>query len=244
MTEIRIGTSGWHYDHWIGNWYPKDVKSPEMFDRYAETFDCVEINNTFYRLPTDSAVEGWREAAPPDFRFAIKGSRFITHMKKLKDPKEPVRRFFEAIEPLRDVAGPVVFQLPPRWKKNVERLDEFLSVLPDSYRYAFELRDRSWLEGDVVETLRRHGAAFCIYDLRGFQSPIEVTTDFVYVRLHGPSERAYEGSYGDDTLHEWAERIEHWRASMESVWIFFDNDQKAHAPSDAARLKQMLGLAD
>jgi uncharacterized protein YecE (DUF72 family) len=241
MTEIRIGTSGFHYDHWVGTYYPEGTKPAEMLELYRQTFDTVELNNTFYRLPKQSAVEGWEASVPKGFRFAVKGSRFITHMKKLKDPVPSVGRFFEALEPLRgSKMGPVVFQLPPRWKKNAERLEAFLAALPEGPDYAFELRDPSWIDDDVLALLTRHEAAFCIYQIAGNESPIHVTTDFAYVRLHGPTERAYEGSYGDAALDAWAERIDGWRGELRSVWVYFDNDQGAHAPHDALRLKARL----
>lgn len=240
MAEIRIGTSGFHYKHWVGTYYPEGTRPGDMLELYLRDFDTVELNNTFYRLPNENAVRDWERSVPKSFRFAVKGSRFITHMKKLKDPEQAVGRFYDAIGPLNGRMGPIVFQLPPKWTKNLERLEEFLDVLPGRRRYAFEFRETSWIDDDVVDLLTRKRAAFCIYEIRGYISPIIINTDFTYVRLHGPSKRAYEGSYSDEQLRVWADRITEWAKDLKSVWFYFDNDQKGHAPFDALRLKEML----
>ena len=240
--EIRIGTSGWHYDHWRGPFYPSDLPASEMLAFYARHFDSVEINNSFYRLPTEKAYEQWKQTGPPGFMFAVKGSRYLTHMKKLGDPAEGVARFFDRARHLGRKLGPVLFQLPPRWKSNPERLDNFLRALPKRRRYAFELRDPSWLNEDVYAVLRKHKAAFCSYELAGHRSPIVITTDFTYVRLHGPEERAYRGSYSTATLKEWAARIEEWRSTLKAVYFYFDDDQAAFALHNALELKSLVRL--
>lgn len=240
--RLRIGTSGWHYRHWLGTFYPEKTPSSRMFEFYRQYFDCVELNNTFYRLPKPEAVEGWREAAPRGFRFAVKGSRFITHMKKLSDPHLALERFFEPVERLRSYMGPVVFQLPPAWGPNPGRLDEFLSALPKRHRYAFELRDTRWIRDDILALLERYDAAFCIWDLKGLASPRIITTDFVYVRLHGPSVLAYQGSYDDRALDDWAVWIEKHSPKLQEIHVYFDNDHAGIAPHDALRLRQRLGL--
>ena len=239
--RIRIGTSGWHYKHWVGTFYPDKTPASRMFEYYRQFFDCVELNNTFYRLPRPDAVEGWRAAAPRGFRFAVKGSRFITHMKKLKDPGPALQKFFEPIELLRSYLGPVVFQLPPSWRPNPERFREFLAALPRRHRYAFELRDARWIREDILDLLREFDAAFCIWDLKGIASPRIVTTDFAYVRLHGPSVRAYEGSYDDRALDDWAGWIHEQRTKLREVHVYFDNDQAGIAPFDALRLLTRVG---
>ena len=241
---IRIGTSGWHYNHWRGPFYPPKWPAARMFDHYQRFFDTVELNNTFYRLPPEGAAETWKEAARPGFLFAAKGSRFLTHMKKLKDPEKGIERFFERLEDLGRRLGPIVFQLPPRWAMNLERLEAFLEALPGGHRYAFELRDTSWHHDDVYRLLQRHRAACCIYDLAGFESPRLVTTDFAYVRLHGPGPKAYQGSYSDDVLEGWARRIEEWRTSLKSIFVYFDNDQAGYAVHDALRLKTLVGVRE
>ena len=173
--------------------------------------------------------------------FACKASRFLTHMKKLREPAEPIARLFGAIGALGDKLGPVLFQLPPRWRADPGRLAAFLAALPAGRRYAFEFRDPNWFEPQVYRVLADHGAALCAYDLAGFRSPaVEDTADFAYVRLHGP-EAAYAGSYDDAALAGWAERLLAWRDSGRDAFCYFDNDQKACAPHDALRLARLVG---
>lgn len=241
--RIWIGTSGWQYDHWIGPVYPEGLPGGSFLEHYAGMLDSVEVNSTFYGLPSGETVTRWREATPPNFLFAVKASRYVTHMKKLKDPQEGIARLFEAIEPLHEKLGPILFQLPPRWRVNAERLEAFLTALPPGYRYAFEFRDESWHCGIVLEALARHGAAFCIFDLEGRQSPTEVTADFAYVRLHGP-DGAYRGSYAGRALRGWARRIAGWRDEGLDSYVYFDNDEAGYAFANAVRLREILARAD
>jgi uncharacterized protein YecE (DUF72 family) len=236
---IRIGTSGWHYKHWIGAFYPAKLPASRMLEYYFERFDTVEINNSFYRLPPESALANWRDSTPPEFCFAMKGSRFITHMKKLKDPEQALQRFFERADILGHKLGPILFQLPPQWPLNLERLEFFLGALPRHHRYAFEFRNATWHDPRVYEMLKQHDAAFCPFDLAGFQSPIEVTAQFAYVRLHGPGGK-YQGTYSDDVLDWWAKRIRGWRKRLDSVYVYFDNDQAGFAVRDALRMRTRL----
>lgn len=238
--EIRIGTSGWYYKHWKGPFYPLKIQDSEMLPLYLKHFDTVEINNTFYRLPEKNTVKAWHRHTPDDFLFAVKGSRFITHMKKLSNPAEPVKYFFDAVKPLGRKLGPIIFQLPPKWKCNIERLEVFLNQLPKESKYSFEFRDKSWLCSEVYKLLAKHNAALCIYDLKGFESPPEVTADFTYIRLHGPSKNAYQGCYDRKTLHKWKDRINTWKKSLAAVYIYFDNDQMGYAAHNAMRLKEMV----
>ncbi len=226
--EVRIGTSGWHYKHWRGPFYPEKFPASRMFDFYAERFDTVELNNTFYRLPPVTGVNHWRESAPANFRFAVKGSRYLTHMKKLKDPEPGIEKFFERVDLLGDKLGPVIFQLPPFWDADPGRLDAFLQALPRGKRYSVELRNPTWLNSVVYDVLRRHNAAFCIFEIDRFFSGIEITADFTYIRLHGPGGK-YQGSYSKDVLQEWANRILKWRKELRAVYIYFDNDQAGFA---------------
>lgn len=235
--EIRIGTSGWHYKHWLGPFYPKGLASSEMLAWYAREFRAVEINNSFYRLPPESAVEAWRATVPVDFRFAVKGSRFITHMKKLKDPAPALEKFFARADLLGPKLGPVVFQLPPNWAVDVDRFAEFLQALPRAHRYAFEFRHPSWHTEGIYRLLRHHRSALCIYHLAGFTSPIEITTDFAYLRLHGPGGK-YQGLYDDAALSMWAERIRSWK--VKAAWVFFDNDDSGFAVQNARELRGLL----
>jgi uncharacterized protein YecE (DUF72 family) len=209
LGTVHIGTSGWHYLHWRGPFYPDKLPASKMLDFYAAHFDTVELNNTFYRLPSAGGAENWRDVTLPNFTFAAKGSRFLTHMKKLTDTGPGIDRFFERIGPLGKRLSPVVFQLPPFWTVNRERLQAFLSALPRRRRYAFELRNPSWHTGEIFRTLRRHNVAYCIFEIAGFRSGLEITADFTYVRLHGPG-GAYQGAYADSVLRCWAGRIREW----------------------------------
>jgi uncharacterized protein YecE (DUF72 family) len=236
-----IGTSGWSYPHWVGRFYPPELKAEQHLRFYAEHFDTVEVNNSFYHLLAPGTVETWVRTVGPEFTFAVKGSRFTTHMKKLKDPVESSALFFESIEGFGATQGPVLYQLPPRWKKNLERLDTFLGALPRRYRYTIELRDQSWIDAEVLELLRRHNAAFCIYELASYESPLHVTADFVYVRLHGPLPEKYAGSYSEAQLRRWRDQIREWNTAGLPVYCYFDNDQAAYAVDNALRLKELLG---
>ena len=238
--NVRIGTSGWHYKHWVGPFYPADMRPPRMLRWYAERFDTVEINNSFYRLPAATAVETWCRETPPDFCFAVKASRYITHNRKLKDPESATEKFISLVEKLGKRLGPILFQLPPSWKVNAQRLQDFLVGLPHTHPYVFEFRNPTWNIPEVYEVLRRHNAAFCIYELAGYQSPIEITADFTYVRLHGPGNK-YQGDYGGSRLRTWAKRVEDWRGKLKHVFVYFDNDQAGFAPKNALELKRMLG---
>lgn len=239
--EIHIGTSGYSYKHWIGRYYPPELKSSEWLRFYLRDFDTVELNNTFYQLPSEEAFDNWRKSTPRDFTFAVKGSRFLTHMIKMKEPERGLVNFMPRAERLRSKLGPILWQLPPGWNANVERLQTFLSLLPKKHRYAFELRNQTWMTDEVYEVLRAHNAAFCIYELAGFQSPIEITADWTYVRLHGPTAFKYQGSYSDQQLAEWAGRIRKWSRKMKAIYVYFDNDDSAYAVQNALTLKKMVG---
>lgn len=210
-----------------------------MLDYYARHFRTVEINNSFYRLPPEKALENWRESTPRGFCFAMKGSRYLTHMKKLKDPAPGIAKFMERAALLGEKLGPIVFQLPPWWELNLPRLEEFLEALPKRHRYAFELRNETWRTGEVYRVLRRHNAAFCIYELAGFQTEFTLTANFTYVRLHGPG-GAYAGSYDRRKLQEWAERIREWKSELRAVYVYFDNDQAGFAVENARTLQEMV----
>lgn len=238
--DIRIGTSGWHYKHWLGRYYPAGLKSAEMLPFYLRDFDTVELNNTFYQLPKEESFDTWRKSTPQDFVFAVKGSRFLTHMVKLKEPERGLANFLPRAERLRSKLGPILWQLPPRWNVNIERLEEFLRALPKKHRYAFELRDESWMRDEVFDVLRKYNAAFCTYELAGYQSPMEITADWAYVRLHGPTALKYQGSYTDEQLAAWAERIRAWSRNLEAIYVYFDNDDSAYAVQNALTLKRLV----
>lgn len=238
--EVRIGTSGWHYGHWRGPFYPEDLRPAKMLRWYIQHFDSVELNNTFYRLPTDDALRMWYEQTPADFCFALKASRYITHRKRLLEPENTVKNFLPRIEKLREKLGPILFQLPPRWRANPERLEQLLQILPSQHRYSFEFRDPSWNHSDIYSVLRRYNAAYCIAEIAGYRSPVELTADFAYVRLHGPGERAYQGCYSAAQLRRWAKLIENWASTLRNVFFYFDNDQFGFAARNALELKHMI----
>ncbi|HZE20832.1 MAG TPA: DUF72 domain-containing protein [Desulfobaccales bacterium] len=237
--SIHIGTSGWHYGHWRGPFYPEDLSPEGFLEFYAQRFQTVEINNSFYQLPSEPALESWRQGVPDNFIFAVKGSRFITHMKKLKDPERSLAPFLQRIVVLQEKLGPILFQLPPRWRFNESRLAAFLEALPGGHRYTLELRDQSWINAAALDLLARYGAAFCIYELDGFLSPREVTADFVYIRLHGPG-GPYQGQYDSQTLAGWAGAISTWSRQGRDVFCYFDNDDAGYAARNALQLQNML----
>jgi uncharacterized protein YecE (DUF72 family) len=239
--KVLVGTSGWHYRHWRGPFYPEKLPASEMLRFYADRFETVELNTTFYRLPPPKAPAEWRKRTPADFCFAAKGSRFMTHMKKLREPEPALERYFDRIQGLGRKLGPIVFQLPPQWPLNLDRLAVFLDALPGRSQYAFEFRNPTWNVQAVYSLLEAHNAAYCIFDLAGFQSPLEITADFTYIRLHGPGGK-YQGSYDDERLRAWAARLRRWRLPV--AYVYFDNDQAGYAPADAQRLRQILKRSD
>ncbi|MGN6292899.1 MAG: DUF72 domain-containing protein [Chitinophagaceae bacterium] len=189
--KIHIGTSGWHYKHWKGAFYPADIKDKEQFAFYSKKFMTVELNTPFYHLP------------------------LVT-------------------------IGPILFQLPPSWKINTDRLKRFLSLLPKKYIYTFEFRNHDWYKEEIYDLLKKFNCAFCIYELAGHMSPIEITADFMYVRLHGPTQNKYEGSYSTAQLKSWARRCQKWQQAGKDVYVYFDNDQAGYAAFNAQKLLELL----
>ena len=238
MQDVRIGTSGWAYKDWNGPFYPEEVKAAGRLEYISRRFRTLEINASFYRMPTDRAVAGWREQTPDDFLFAWKASRFITHNKKLKDPAEPLAWMFSRIAGLDGKIGPILFQLPPNLHRNDERLEGFLDALPIGYRYSVEFRHPGWYADAVLEMLRRRNVALCISDHHHAPAPWEATADFVYLRGHGPG-GDYHGRYGEAALKDWAKAIRRWRGER-AVFAYFDNDIKSAAPKDAEQLTGLL----
>lgn len=241
---IHVGTSGWNYDAWKGGFYPEKTNGDRMLEEYGQRFGTVEVNGTFYSLPKPASVEKWTRQVPDDFIFSVKASRYLTHMKKLKDPQEPLDRLYGVLEAFGDRLGPILFQLPPNWHLNLDRLKEFLECLSASYRHTFEFRDDSWHCEAVYDLLAGHEAALCFYDYEQRQSPDKLTTDFAYIRLHGPKTEAYQGRYPDKALVSRARKCLNWRKSGQSVFCYFDNDEKAHAPDDARRLREFIREKD
>jgi uncharacterized protein YecE (DUF72 family) len=240
---IHIGTSGWHYAHWRGRFYPEGLPGEAMLAHYATQFSTVEINYSFYHLPQEQTLHGWRQTVSSRFVFAAKASRYITHMKKLRDTQEASQTVLSRLAILQANLGPVLFQLPPRWKFDAGRLEETLHQLPEGYRYAFEFRDRSWLNDRCYELLSARGIALCIHDLDGWASPSELTTDFVYLRLHGPP-YADRRPYGPQALTPWAEAIASWSSGGRQVYCYLNNDMGGFAIQDAQTLRTIVERAD
>jgi uncharacterized protein YecE (DUF72 family) len=240
--SIHIGTSGWHYSHWRDAFYPGQLVlgQRQWLPYYASHFDCVEINSSFYGLPSPASVEQWLVQTPEDFIFTLKASRYITHMKKLKDCARPLAEFLAVARLFSASLGAVLFQLPPHWHANPDRLQQFLELLPNDLRFAMEFRDLSWHTPEIQVLLRAHKVAFCQYELAGFTTPPLVTADLVYLRLHGPDE-AYAGSYTEDALMSWSTKIEAWDKKGYEVYVFFDNDQHAYAVHNARTLRELTG---
>lgn len=236
--SIRIGTSGWHYKHWNGTFYPEGTPASRQFAEYSKVFDTVELNNSFYHLPAKSTYEKWQEKSPENFLFSVKGSRYITHMKKLLQPREALNKFLSHAAELGHKLGPVLFQLPPGWNINADRLREFLELLPADNRYAFEFRNTTWYAPVVYEMLHEHNAAFCIYELDNHRSPKKVTADFVYVRLHGPGGK-YQGRYHMNTQRAWANQCKKWQREGKDVYVYYDNDEAGYAAFNAQELKEL-----
>ena len=242
MSDLRIGTSGWHYGSWWGPFFPAGLRKKDALKYYASQFSATELNAPFYRTPTLEAVQSWVDQTPDDFLFAWKASKFITHWKRLSEKSDNSIALLETrLKVLGKKCGPILFQLPPRFEANRERLASFLKMLPKRRRrYVFEFRHSSWFENAILDVLRDHDVALCIADHHHAPSPWETTARHVYLRPHGPGGR-YQGSYDDTTLRDWARRIAGWRRQDRDVFCFFDNDQKSAAPKDARRLSDLVG---
>jgi len=236
---LHIGTSGWSYKHWRNTFYPENLKVKDQFSYYINNFNSVEINNTFYGMPADETFQNWESQVPEDFRYVIKANRFITHIKKLHDPEDSLLIFMEKVKFLEHKLGAILFQLPPTLQVNLRLLEDFLMALSTKNRYVFEFRNSTWYLPEVYQLLEKYNCAFCIYELAGHVSPIEVTADFVYVRLHGPTSVKYQGSYSDETLQEWADQCHKWLETKD-VFVYFDNDEKGYAAFNALQLKKIM----
>ncbi len=243
MARAWIGCSGWSYDHWVGVLYPEGLPKARWRDRYAETFDCVELNASYYRWPGTRRFERWGEVLPDGFRMAVKSSRWITHARRLRDPENAwAVRLHEAWRALGAHAGPVLLQLHPDHERDDERLADFLRRLPPELPVAVEMRHPSWHVEDVYALLERHGAAYVVMSGARLPCVLRATAPFVYVRLHGPShQHLYAGSYSEGDLRWWSDRIREWLDDDRDVWAFFNNDGAGHAVRNAERLRLLLG---
>jgi uncharacterized protein YecE (DUF72 family) len=241
--RLRVGTSGWAYPHWKDQFYPRGLRIKDRFAYYASQFGTVEINGSFYRLPSEAAVQVWAKQAPPGFVFAWKASRFITQAKKLKDVMDPVKLVFGRMAPLGDALGPALFQLPPQLRLNYDRLAQFLTLLPKTARTAIEFRHPSWYAPEIMKLLADHDVALCVSDHHDAPAPWEVTASFAYVRGHGPGGR-YVGRYPSNELDRWTQLIDGWLAGRRDVYAYFDNDIEGAAPLDARDLVSRLAGRD
>ncbi|MDQ1433547.1 MAG: hypothetical protein QOF59_363 [Actinomycetota bacterium] len=239
--QTRIGCSGWVYKDWRGVVYPPELRQRDWFTHYASLFDTVELNTTFYRLPTTQAVELWAAQAPPGFVYAVKLGQFGSHRMKLRDATRWLPNHLDRVRRLGPALGPNLVQLPPRWKRNPERLDEFLTAAPRDIRWAVEIRDASWFGDDVFAILERHNAALCIHDMLP-DHPWVLTTAWTYVRFHGPAAVTdkYRGRYGPRRLAQPARRLKAWIESGTDVYAYFNNDYEGHAVADARWLRSKL----
>lgn len=236
---IHIGTSGWTYSHWKGIFYPSDLSARKLLTYYSGCFQTVEINSSFYHLPRESTFVHWGEQVPSDFVFALKGWGLITHRKKLIDCGEPVATFLQRADLLRAKLGPILWQLPPKFRYKEERIESFFRILPGEHRYAVEVRDPSFIDPAFFRQLREYGIAFCIADTPVFPYAEEITADFVYLRLHG-HERLYSSEYTEEQLSEYAEKIRGWK---KETYVYFDNDFQGFAVENAIRLRELLAQA-
>lgn len=237
---IHVGCSGWVYKHWRGLFYPEGLPQKRWFERYAEEFDTVEINASFYRVPQASTFDAWRHKAPDGFCYAVKVNRFITHMKKLLDVAQPLDDFVALARGLEHRLGPLLYQLPPSLKLDLDRLETFLKLIPRDLANVFEFRNKEWCVPELYDLLDRYGASFCVHDMRGSKTERIATGPIAYLRFHG-GEGKYWGRYLDDALLGWTEWIVEQSRQGRSVWCYFNNDIHGHAIEDARTLKSMVG---
>jgi uncharacterized protein YecE (DUF72 family) len=237
--KLFIGTSGWMYKHWRDTFYPEEIHNKDMLNYYSKKFNTVEVNNTFYKLPNKTVVENWRDQTPQEFIFALKANRYITHMKNLKDGKEPVKNFINIIRNMDKKLGPILFQLPPQWNLNFERIKNFIEILPDEFTYAFELRNSSWYSDKVYELFRDNNIALCFHDISGQDFPQIITADFVYIRFHGP-EGNYYGKYTKEHLEQWSKKIINWLEEDLIIFVYFNNDAYGRAIENAQELENII----
>lgn len=240
LPRVFVGTSGWSYRSWRGPFFPPTLPARLHLDHYAHHFCTTELNGVFYRTPSVDAVRSWAKDTPDGFVFAWKASKFITHWKRLKPNTASSLALLESrLRLLKSKAGPVLFQLPPNFHKNIERLESFLDRLRWPRPYVFEFRHPSWYARDVFDLLRDHRSALCISDHEDAPAPWEITAPHVYVRAHGPSGN-YQGRYTPQTLGAWARRLRRLRDQGHSIYVYFDNDQKSAAPLDAQRMLRLM----
>ena len=237
--RIYIGTSGWNYDHWKGVFYPADCPQSKWLEFYAGHHPTVELNASFYRLPTPQTFESWRNRTPAGFRWAVKANRYITHIKRIKGIREPLKRFFAAAECLQEKLGPILFQLPPSLSFDEEEFRRFCSHLPEDHLFVLEVRHPSWADKRVATMLSDYNIALCISDTAGRYPYVEEdSATFMYARLHG-SQELYVSEYTEEELQAYAQKIRAW---SKETYVYFDNDFGGYAVKNAQRLKAILGV--
>ena len=240
---FHVGTSGWCYAHWRKRLYPHSLPSGDWLPYYARFFSTVELNATFYRLAPERNFQRWAKATPERFLFAVKASRFLTHIKKLNDPQEPIERLLSRASGLGPKLGPLLYQLPPTMHRDDSRLTQFLKALPRGYKHVIEFRNSEWYADDVLDLLRTHGIGFCIHDWKRCPSPLAVTASFAYVRLHG-TRAPFIGSYSALHLRSWRDRLLALESQdLQEIYVYFNNDVRGYAVRNAVALKAMLPSA-
>ena len=239
FSQYHIGTSGWHYDHWRHRFYPDKLPKAGWLEFYATHFSTVELNNSFYRLPSEAAFAAWRDSSPADFIFSVKVSRFITHIKRLKNSEEAVGNFISRARILGDKLGPLLYQLPPNMHRNDEVLESFLSTLPRGMKHVFEFRHQSWLKDKVLEILHKYNVGVCVFDMPSLSCPLAATSDFAYIRFHG-STGLYSSCYSDEELADWTKKLSGLARNLNTIYIYFNNDAEAFAVKNAMTLRDFL----
>jgi uncharacterized protein YecE (DUF72 family) len=239
VMRYYIGTSGWHYDHWREQFYPKGLAKSRWLEFYSGRFSTVELNNSFYHLPSEKAFTNWKDSSPSEFVFSVKVSRFITHIKRLKNAAEPLANFLSRARLLDGKLGPLLYQLPQNMKYDAQALEEFVKILPRDVLHVFEFRHNSWFDDRIFNLLHRYHVGFCIYDMPGFSTPVVTTSHFCYIRFHG-SPWLYSSCYSDEELESWAQKIKELGAS--TVYAYFNNDAEGFATGNALKLKNLLGV--
>ncbi|MFC1982921.1 DUF72 domain-containing protein [Chloroflexota bacterium] len=234
-----IGTSGWHYNHWREKFYPKRLAKSRWLEFYSEKFSTVELNNSFYRLPSERAFTNWRDSSPIEFIFSVKVSRYITHIKRLKNTAEPISNFMARARLLDDKLGPLLYQLPKNMKRDSLMLEEFLKTLPENSCNVVEFRHNSWFDAEIFEILRHYNAGFCIYDMPDFTTPVIATSNFAYVRFHG-SRQLYGSCYSEKELEDWA--IKFKKLGVSNLYAYFNNDAEGFATKNALMFRHLLEL--
>lgn len=237
--RVFVGTSGWEYRHWRGTFYPRELPQDRWLEHYAATFGTVELNNSFYRLPEGAVFRGWARRVPDGFVMAVKASRYLTHFRRLRDPSRPLDRLWTRARRLGKHLGPMLYQLPPRWRRNDERLATFLDAVPKRRLQAIEIRDPDWYAPVTEAQLEKHGVALVLHDMPGSARQRDPVGPFIYIRFHGAGQ-PYGGAYSVQRLAAWAGRIVAWTDAGRDAYVYFNNDAGGHAVRDASRLIEYL----